>query len=41
MKVPNVLLSGNHKDIGIWREEQLRMRTAARREDLIEKKKEN
>jgi tRNA (guanine37-N1)-methyltransferase len=41
MKVPDVLLSGNHKNIGIWREEQRRIRTAARREDLIEKKKEN
>jgi tRNA (guanine-N1)-methyltransferase len=41
MKVPDVLLSGNHKDIGIWREEQRKVRTVARREDLIKKKKEN
>jgi tRNA (guanine37-N1)-methyltransferase len=34
MKVPEVLLSGNHADIERWRMEQARLRTAARRPDL-------
>ena len=36
MKVPDVLLSGNHVEIGAWREEQQRARTAERRNDLLE-----
>ena len=36
MKVPDVLLSGNHVEIGAWREEQQRARTAERRKDLLE-----
>ncbi|MCX6138140.1 MAG: tRNA (guanosine(37)-N1)-methyltransferase TrmD [Ignavibacteriales bacterium] len=40
MKIPDVLLSGNHKDIALWREEQRKARTAERRRDLMEKKKE-
>jgi tRNA (guanine37-N1)-methyltransferase len=39
MKVPAVLLSGNHKEIARWREEQRKTRTAERRQDLIAKKK--
>jgi tRNA (guanine37-N1)-methyltransferase len=39
MTVPQVLLSGNHKDIALWRDEQRRIRTAERRQDLTEKKK--
>ncbi len=35
MKVPDVLLSGNHKDIAAWRDEERRKRTEERREDLI------
>ena len=35
MKVPNVLLSGNHKDISVWREEQMLKRTLKRRKDLM------
>ena len=35
MEVPDVLLSGNHPEIARWREEQSRMRTAERREDLL------
>ncbi len=36
MKVPDVLLSGNHHDIARWREEQALKRTRDRRKDLIE-----
>lgn len=36
MKVPEVLLSGNHQQIQAWREEQQRKRTAERRKDLFE-----
>lgn len=35
MKVPDVLLSGNHGEIAAWRAEQARLRTAARRPDLL------
>jgi tRNA (guanine37-N1)-methyltransferase len=36
MKVPEVLLSGNHEQIRAWREEQQQRRTADRRNDLLE-----
>lgn len=36
MKVPDVLLSGNHQDVAAWREEQSAQRTLHRRKDLIE-----
>jgi len=36
MKVPEVLLSGNHAEIARWRAEQARQRTRARRPDLLE-----
>lgn len=36
MKVPDVLLSGNHAEIAKWREQQARQRTAARRPDLTD-----
>jgi len=36
MKVPDVLLSGNHIEIEGWRMQQQRQRTAARRNDLLE-----
>jgi tRNA (guanine37-N1)-methyltransferase len=36
MKVPDVLLSGNHEDILAWRREQQQERTAERRNDLLE-----
>ena len=35
MKVPDVLLSGNHKEIISWRKEQMIKRTIDRRNDLI------
>ncbi len=35
MKVPEVLLSGNHAEIARWRAEQARLRTAERRPDLL------
>jgi len=35
MKVPNVLIEGNHKEIELWREEQMLIRTSIRRKDLI------
>lgn len=37
MKVPDVLLSGNHANIEKWREEQSLKRTFERRPDLLEK----
>jgi tRNA (guanine37-N1)-methyltransferase len=36
MKVPEVLLSGNHAQIAAWRAEQQRQRTMERRKDLFE-----
>ena len=36
MKVPGVLLSGNHREIAEWREEQSLKRTHTRRKDLME-----
>jgi len=35
MKVPEVLLSGNHAEIARWRGEQARLRTQERRPDLL------
>jgi tRNA (guanine37-N1)-methyltransferase len=35
LKVPEVLLSGNHAEIARWRAEQARLRTAERRPDLL------
>jgi tRNA (guanine37-N1)-methyltransferase len=35
MKVPEILLSGNHAEIAKWRAEQARQRTQARRPDLL------
>jgi tRNA (guanine37-N1)-methyltransferase len=39
MKVPDVLLSGNHAEIAKWRAEQSRQRTASRRPDLLRQQK--
>lgn len=36
MKVPDVLLSGNHEEIAAWRREEQRSRTAERRKDILE-----
>jgi tRNA (guanine37-N1)-methyltransferase len=35
LKVPEVLLSGNHAEIARWRQEQARQRTEQRRPDLL------
>ena len=35
LKVPEVLLSGNHAEIAKWRAEQARQRTKERRPDLL------
>ncbi len=35
MKVPDVLLSGNHAEIAKWRAEQAKLRTQERRPDLM------
>ena len=35
MKVPDILVSGNHKEIELWRKEKMMERTMARRKDLI------
>lgn len=40
MKVPEVLLSGHHKNIDAWRREQSIQRTRERRPDLLDKKGE-
>ena len=40
MKAPEVLLSGDHKKIEKWREEEAVKRTRQRRPDLIKKRKE-
>ena len=37
MKVPDILLSGNHKEIEAWRKDQMKMRTIQKRKDLIER----
>jgi tRNA (guanine37-N1)-methyltransferase len=39
MKVPEVLVSGDHEKIAEWREEQSKERTEQRRPDLAEKAK--
>ena len=36
MKVPEVLLSGNHAAIEQWRQEQARLQTEQRRPDLLQ-----
>ena len=36
MKVPEILLSGNHAEIARWRAEQARLRTQERRPDLLQ-----
>ena len=35
MKVPDVLLSGNHKEVQKWQQEQRKQRTEQRRKDLL------
>jgi len=35
MKVPEVLMSGNHAEIAKWRKAMAKKRTAARRPDLL------
>jgi tRNA (guanine37-N1)-methyltransferase len=40
MKVPEVLLSGHHAEIAKWRVEQARQRTAARRPDLLARRRD-
>jgi tRNA (guanine37-N1)-methyltransferase len=35
MKVPDVLVSGNHAEIEKWRREQAKLRTKERRPDLM------
>ena len=41
MKVPEVLLSGNHKQINSWRKEQMLRRTRKMRSDLISSEDDN
>lgn len=38
MKVPDVLLSGHHKNIANWRRDEQIKRTKQRRSDLLEKR---
>ena len=35
MKVPDILIGGNHQEIKLWREEQMLKRTYKRRKDLL------
>lgn len=35
MKVPDVLLGGNHKEVMKWKEEQRKLKTQQRRKDLL------
>ena len=37
-KVPDILLSGNHAKIEVWREEQSLQRTKERRPDMLDGK---
>ena len=39
MKVPDILLSGNHKEIQSWRRDQMELITLKKRKDLIDRKK--
>lgn len=39
IKVPDVLLSGNHKEVDLWRENEARKLTALRRPDLLKEDK--
>ena len=39
MKVPEILLSGDHGKIRAWREAEAKRRTARRRPDLLERRK--
>ena len=39
MKVPDILLSGNHKKIQTWRDDQMKMRTLEKRKDLVDREK--
>ena len=39
MQVPNVLLSGNHKEIEKWKIQNSLLQTLAKRPDLLDKKK--
>ena len=41
MKVPNILLSGNHKEIRSWRKNLMILRTNMRRKDLLDNKSLN
>ncbi|MDD4184170.1 MAG: tRNA (guanosine(37)-N1)-methyltransferase TrmD [Candidatus Izemoplasmatales bacterium] len=41
MKVPDVLLSGNHQEIEKWRQEEARKRTKNKRPDLLKKRQQN
>jgi tRNA (guanine37-N1)-methyltransferase len=41
MKVPEILLSGNHAQIARWRAEQARSRTTERRPDLLAEDRQN
>ncbi len=41
MKVPDVLISGNHKEIDLWREKKMIERTIKRRMDIMKKKNLN
>jgi tRNA (guanine-N1)-methyltransferase len=41
MKVPDILLSGDHKKIKLWRENQMKIRTINRRNDLSKNNNHN
>ena len=37
LRVPDILLSGNHRDIALWRKEQAKKKTSQHRPDLLKK----
>ena len=40
MEVPEILLSGNHKEIKLWRDRQMKERTMERRSDILKNNKD-
>ena len=41
MKVPDILVSGNHQEIETWRKDQMLKRTHKRRKDLTQNNHKN
>ena len=39
MEVPDILISGHHKEIKAWRKKQMLKRTLERRQDLVKEER--